>query len=125
MAMPRLDSLFHRPRPMRVVLQKFFVVIRFDDERLHFAQALDHHLRRVTQIGDESETTRTGVKGESQRIDRVVRYGKRLHRDIANGELGSGPKDSPVTMSLKQSVASNRLRGERVAINRHVEFSAE
>ncbi len=52
---PRLDPLFHRPRPMRIVLQKFFVMIRFDHERLHLAQSLDHHLRRVTQIGNETE----------------------------------------------------------------------
>ena len=41
MAVPRLDSLFHRPGPMRIVLQKFFVVIRLDHQRLHLAQALD------------------------------------------------------------------------------------
>ncbi len=37
MAMPRLNPLFHRPRPMRIVLQKFFVVVGFDDQRVNFA----------------------------------------------------------------------------------------
>ena len=35
--MPRLDPLFDRPRPMRIILQKLFVMIRFDHERLHSA----------------------------------------------------------------------------------------
>jgi hypothetical protein len=30
-------------------------MIRFDYERVHFAQSLDDHLRRVTEIGDETE----------------------------------------------------------------------
>ena len=38
-----------------IVLQKFFVVIRLDHERVHLSQPLDHHLGRVTEIGDEPE----------------------------------------------------------------------
>jgi hypothetical protein len=64
MTVPRLDSLFHRPRPMRVVLQKFFVVIGLDHQRLYLAQPFDDHLGRVTEIGDKTEATRTCVKGE-------------------------------------------------------------
>ena len=45
MAMARLDALFYRPGSLRIVLQKFLVVIRLNDERLHLAQPLD--LRRV------------------------------------------------------------------------------
>ena len=41
---------------MRIVLQKFFVVIGLDHEHVHLAQALDQHLRRITEIGDETET---------------------------------------------------------------------
>ena len=36
MSVPRLDPLFHRPGPMRVALQKFFVVVSLDHERVHF-----------------------------------------------------------------------------------------
>jgi len=53
MSVPRLDALFHRPRPVRVVLQKFFVVIRFDHERLHFSQAFDDQLGHVTEVSDK------------------------------------------------------------------------
>ncbi len=48
MTVPRLDSLFHRPWPMRVVLQKSLIVIRLDHERLHLAQTFDDQLRHVT-----------------------------------------------------------------------------
>ncbi len=54
--MPRLDSLFYRPRPMRVVLQKFFVVISLDHERLHLPQPFHDHLGHVTEIGDKTES---------------------------------------------------------------------
>ena len=47
---------------MRIVLQKFFVMIRLDHERVDLAQPLDHHLRRVTKIGDEPERARAGMK---------------------------------------------------------------
>ena len=40
MSVTRLDALLHRPRPMRIVLQHFFVVVGFDHERLHFARGV-------------------------------------------------------------------------------------
>src|SRR4029453_5187197 len=125
MAMTRLNSLFHWPRPMRVVLQKFFVVVGLRDERLPSAQSFNDHLRRVTEIGDEPETARSGVKDKSKRIDGVMRYWECLHGNVANGELGAGPKNPPVSMLSEQSVTSNRLRSQRVAINRHIKFATE
>ena len=98
MAVARLDPLLHRPRPMRIVLQKFFVVIRFDHQRVHFAQALDHHLGRVSEIGDEPERAFSGVKRVTDRIDRVMRNGKRLDLNIADGEIGAGAEEPPVAM---------------------------
>src|SRR4030095_1133436 len=45
--------------------------------------------------------------------------------NVANGELGAGPKNPPVSMLPEQSVTSNRLRSQRVAINRHIKFATE
>ncbi len=123
--MARLNPLFNGPGPMRVVLQKFFVVVGFDHQRLDFAQALHNHFRRVAEIGDKTETARSRVKSKTERIDRVMWHGKSLDRDVADGKLGACPKNSPVTMLLEQPVASNCLRGECVAINRHIKFAAE
>lgn len=110
---------------MRIALQKFFIVIRLDHKRVHFTQALHHHFGCVTEIGNEPETTRARMKGEPNRIDRVVRHGKTLHDDIANRKIRSGAKYPPVTMSIQSAVAPNRFRGQRVAINRHGQFAAK
>jgi len=88
--MPRLDSLFNRPRPMRVALQKFFIVIGLDHQRAHLAQPLDDHLGHITEIGDKPEAACAGLKDESQRINRVMRDRKCLHGDVANRKLGAG-----------------------------------
>ena len=124
MTMPRLDSLFHRPRPMWIVLQHFLVVIRFDHERVHPPQSFHHHLRRAAEIGDEPETARARVKRVTDRIDRIVRDGERLHVNIADGKIRPGPEQAPVPM-LRQHPAADRFRRERVAINRDLKFPAE
>src|SRR5712692_5531047 len=98
MSVPRLNALFHRPRPMWIVLQHFFVVVRLDDQRLHFTQALDQHLGGITKIGNESEATRASVKSETNRIYRVMRHRERLHGDITNRKLRAGAEDAPVTV---------------------------
>ena len=53
MSVPRLNTLFHRPRPVPVILQKFFIVISLNDERLHFSQPFDDQLGHVTEVGDK------------------------------------------------------------------------
>lgn len=98
MPVPRLDPLLYRPGPMRIVLQKFFVVIRLDHQRVDLAQPLDHHLGRVTKIGDESERARAGMKRVPDRIDRVVRDGKSLDGDIADRKIRTSPKQPPVAV---------------------------
>jgi hypothetical protein len=121
---PRLDPLLHRPGPMRIILQKFFVVIRLDDERLDLAQPLDHHLRRVTKIGDEPECARAGVKRVPDGIDRIVRDGKSLNGDIADRKVRTSPKQLPVSV-CGQGSAADRFRRERVAINWDMKFPAK
>src|SRR6266480_677076 len=99
--MTRLDSLFHRPRPTRIILQKFFVMIGFDHERLDLAQAFHNHFCRVAEIGDETETARARVTGKPKGIDSVVWHGECLHGHVADGELGARAKDSPVAILLE------------------------
>jgi hypothetical protein len=125
MPMARLNALFHRPGAVRIVLQHFFVMIRFDHERVHFAQAFGQHFGGVTKVGNETETAPTRVKSESDRLDRVVRHGKRLHRNVADGEFSPGPEEPPVPMLLEQAVATNGFSSERVAIDRHGKFPTQ
>jgi hypothetical protein len=106
-------------------LQQFLVVIGLDHERLHLAQSFNNQFRHVTQVGDESEASRAGVKREPQRIDRVVRHWERLHGGVANRKLGAGRKDSPVPVALERAVASHSFSRQCVAINRYIKFTAE
>src|SRR4030095_3251400 len=124
-AMTRLNSLFHRPRSIRIILQKFFVMIGFDDERLDLAQAFYNHFCRVAEIGDETETTRARVTGKTKGIDSVVWHGEGLDGHIADGELGPGAQDSPVAMVVATYIAPTRLGTERGAINRHLQFATK
>src|SRR5438132_8427858 len=117
MSVPRLNPLFHRPGPMRIILQKFFVVVCFDDQGMNLPKPFHNHLGRVTEIGDESESARSRIERESERIDRVVRHGKRLHENVANLELGAGAKDSPVAMSIQRAVVADHFCGLGVRIN--------
>ena len=68
---------------------------------------------------------RPGVKSEPDRIDRVVRHGKTLHGDIADGKLGAGAEESPIAMLIENAVAAHRLGGERITINRDGKFPAK
>ena len=96
MTMSRLDPLLDRPWPMRIGLQHFFVMIRLDHERMHFAQTLDDHFRGVPKIGDEPERALAGMKRVSDRIDRVVPDRKRLNVDISDVEIRAGLEEPPV-----------------------------
>ena len=124
MAVPRHDPLFHRPWPYLTGLEKFLIMIRLDDERVHFAQSFHEHLRGVPEVGDEAEAAASGVKGKADRLDRVVRYRKGLHRDIADREFRAGSEQPPVAMRAERTTA-DRLRGQRIAINRHVKLPAK
>ena len=124
MTVTRLNPLLHRPWPMRIVLQKFFVMIRLDHERVDLAQPLDHHLRRVTKIGNEPERARTGMKRVPDRIDRIVRDRESLNGDIADRKVRAGPKQPPVPVS-GQGAAADCFRRERVTINRDMKFSGK
>ena len=92
MSVTRLDALLYRPWPVRIVLQHLFVVIGFDYERLHFAEAFDQHFCGITKIGNETESAFAGVESESNRIDRIMRNGKSLHGDVANRKFRAGAK---------------------------------
>ena len=123
--MPGLDALFHRPGTVRVVLQKFFIVIGLDHQCLHMAQPFHDHFGNVTEIGNKSEAAGTGGKHEPERIDRVVRHGKRLHCHVADRKLRPGHKEPPIATSPRETAGPKRFGGEPIAINRQIEFTAE
>src|SRR5215471_18150212 len=125
MAVAGLDALFHRPGPVRVVLQKFFVVVGLDHKCLHRAQPFHDHFGDVTEIRDKSEAAGTGGKYEPERIDRVVRHGESLHCDVADRKLRAGHKEPPIATSLRETAGPKRFGREAIAINWQVKFAAE
>ena len=125
MPVPRLDTLFDRPRPVFVILQKFFIMISFNHERLDFSQPFSDQFGHVTKVSNKTEAARAGLKHESDRVYRVVRHGESLQRDIANRELSASRKQSPVPASLRKTIGSKRLAGEPIAVNRQVELVAK
>ena len=96
--MARLDALFYRPGSLRIVLQKFLVVIRLNDERLHLAQPLDCKAGGMTEIGNVAKRGRARVEGVTDRLDRIVRDGKIFYRDVANRKGRTSAKNPPVAM---------------------------
>src|SRR6266568_2178597 len=54
-----------------------------------------------------------------------MRHGKSLDENVADGELGTGAKNSPVPMSIQGVIAPDRFGSECVAVNRHGQFPAE
>src|ERR1700752_2972952 len=100
MTMPGLNSLFYRPGGMFIVLQKFLVMIRFDDESVNFGQALDQQLGRIAEIGDKPKPVRSGVKNKTNRINCIMGHRKTLNRDIANRKLGASAKNSPIPIPI-------------------------
>ncbi len=82
MPVARHDPLLHTPRPFRVVLQQLLVVIRLDEQRLRRAYSLLHQLRGHAEIGQHAQCFVAMVQDESHRLDRIVRHGKRLDRDV-------------------------------------------
>src|ERR1700692_5141634 len=92
---------------------------------MHLTQPFDQHLGAVTKIGNEAESACARMKGKSYRVDRVMWHGKSLDKNVANGELGTGAKNSPIIMSIQHSFAANCFCRQRIRINRHLELAAE
>ena len=124
MTVARHDPLLHRPGPMRIILQKFFVVVGFDDEGMHFAQSFDQHFGGIPEIGDKTQAAITSMKGVADRLDGIMRDGKTLDQNIADSEFGTGAKDSPVFV-LSQPEATNGFGRLRIAVNWNGKFPAK
>ena len=96
--MPGLNPLLHGPGTVWIVLQQLLIMIGLDDQRVHFAQALDHGFGGIPEIGDESERAGAAVESVTNRIDRIVRDRKGLDVDIADGKISAGPEEPPVAV---------------------------
>jgi hypothetical protein len=65
------------------------------------------------------------VKHESERIDRIMRHGERLHCDIADRKFRACREESPIAASICEITGPKRLSSERITINRQIKLAAE
>ena len=73
MAVTAEDALLQTPRTMRTILQHFYIVIGFKDERVRGANALEHKLGDVPEVGGKADVAAGRVQDEASRVLRVMR----------------------------------------------------
>ena len=72
-AVPAQDALFERPRAARAVLQHLHIVIGFQHQHVRGADALQHQLGDVAQIGGKAHLARRSMQHKADRVLGVER----------------------------------------------------
>lgn len=96
MAVAAEDALLEAPRAARTILQHLHVMVGFEDEDVRGADAVEHQLGDVAEVGGKTEIAGGGAQQKSDRILRVVRNGKRFDAHIADFKSRAVFKQSPV-----------------------------
>ena len=96
MAVAAEDALLHAPRTLGVVLQKFEVVIGFEDQGVRRADAFEDELGGVAEVGQEADVSRRGMQEKTHRIIRVMRHGEGVHREVADLEGSAGGEEAKI-----------------------------
>src|SRR5215469_3615059 len=117
MAMPRKNALFDRPGPPGIVLQHAFIMIGFDNQRMHLANAFERMFRCVTEVGQKSYRSFIAGKYESDRIDRIMWHVETLDFQIFNCEDRPGFK-FPEGLLGRVSAINHRFGCVPVAVER-------
>ena len=123
MSVAAKDALLEAPRSARAILQHFYVVIGFEDERVGRAHAFEHELGRVAEISQEPDVRAVRAEQIANRVLRIVRNGKRFDEDIPNFKTCPGGKQTAVKFFAELKL--NFLVGRAVAINRDAQLFAE
>lgn len=118
MAVTTEDSLLQTPRPFRVFLQHFQIVIGLEHERARGADAFEHELGGVAKIGQETHIPRRCMQEKTDGIIRVVRHAEGVHGKIADLEGSAGGEEAEIQAGralgldgfLREAVAKNRDR---------------
>ena len=101
MAVASEDALFQRPRPARTFLQHFHVVIGFEDEHVRGANAFEHELGNVAEVGDKADIAARRPQKISDGVLRVVRNGKSLDENVGDFKTCAGGKKLPVDFGFE------------------------
>ena len=115
------DALFHRPR-IRPYLQHFEIVIGLQYQQIRATQMELNRIRQIAEIGDQPDLDALRAKAKSHRIDGVMRDGKAVDLDVADGERGPGLKTIQLGCVLAPGNGRSREAGD---INRCVQVPGE
>ena len=86
------DALLQRPRAARTILKHLHVVIGFEDEDVRGADALEHELGDVAEVGGKTDVAGGSAEEKSHRVLRVVREGKCFNGHVADFKTRAGLK---------------------------------
>jgi len=95
------DALLQRPRAARTILQHLHVVVGFEDEDVRGANAVEHELGDVAEVGGKTDVAGRSAQNISDRILRVMRDGKRLDADITDFKTAAGVEQAPINFRLQ------------------------
>ena len=96
MAVAPQDALFEAPSTARTILQHFHIVVGFKDEDVRGADAVEHELRRMAEVGGKADVATGGAEQITDRVLRIVRDGKGLDAHVTNFKPGAGGEQLPV-----------------------------
>ena len=101
MPVPAEDALLERPRAARTILQHLHVVVGFEDEHVRGADAFEHELGDVAEVGGKSDVAGGGAEDVADGVLRVVRNGKSLDENVGDFKTCAGGKKLPVDFSFE------------------------
>ena len=120
-AVPAEDALFGGPRAGGIVLEKFDVVIRFEDQGVDVADTFENEVRGVAEVGQNANAMAGGalVNAEADGISGVVGDGKVFDFQVADGEGATGGEESPrgACAVFPFGVFGERFGGEAVGVD--------
>ena len=95
------DALFQRPRAARTFLQHLHVVVGFEDKDVRRADAFQHELGDVGEVGGKTDVAGRGAEHEADGILRVMRNGKGFDAHVADFKTRAGLEQAPVELGLE------------------------
>src|SRR4051812_41815549 len=122
-AMAAEDTLLDAPRPARVVLEQFQIMIGLQKKHIASANALNDEFCGVTKVRKKADITRSRVNQKADWVSGIVRNAEGLDFHVANGKCGAGFENTKLQRRFEL-----RLDGfarEPIAIDGHLKFRGE
>lgn len=121
-AMPAEDALLRGPRARGVVLEKFDVVVCFENQGVGVTDAFEHEACGVAKVGEDANAVagRALADAEANGVSGIVRDGKVFNFQVADDKGIAGGEKSPrwARAVFPFSAFGEGFRGEAVGVYR-------